>query len=111
MDNQMASITGRTLLFDHTFKIAKYLRQYGALDRLFEAVGTVMNEYGQILTQVFTPTTANTCIEYMLKHLKKRQDEAGCAVDCIYVDNCCKIRGFLTDIFGSTTAVFLDVIT
>ena len=109
MDNQMASITGRTLLFDHTFKIAKYLRQYGASDRLFEAVGTVMNEYGQILTQVFTPTTANTCIQHMLKHLKKRQDQVGCAVDCIYVDNCCKIRGFLTDIFGSSTVVLLDV--
>jgi hypothetical protein len=105
IDNQMGSINGKSLLFDHTFKIAKYLKQYAHSDRLFEAVGTVMNEYGQVVSQVFTPTTGNSCILYMLRNVQKRMD----TIDCIYVDNCCKIRGFLTDIFGPSTKVILDV--
>jgi GTP1/Obg family GTP-binding protein len=68
-----------------------------------------MNKYGQIFTQVFTPTTANACIEHMLQRLQKRQELVGCSVDCIYVDNCCKIRAFLMGIFGSSTVILLDV--
>ena len=105
IDNQMGCIQGKSLLFDHTFKIAKYLKQYASSDRLFEAVGTVMNEYGQVMSQIFTPTTENNCIRFMLESLRARVGE----VDCIYVDNCCKIRGFLTGIFGPSTKVVLDV--
>jgi hypothetical protein len=70
---------------DHTFRIAKYIRQDG--DRPFGALWSCMNEYGEIQSQVFTVGTKFDDYKPSLERLVERLDH----VAAVYIDNCCQV--------------------
>ena len=86
---QMSSLSGEILRFDHTIKLAKYLRTCHSTDSPFNALATVMNDAGQVIAQAFVDDTSNKCLDDTLNALKARLDNQRKIVKAIYVDNCC----------------------
>jgi hypothetical protein len=97
---------------DHTFKVAanigvplpdnKWITQY---DSLF----CIINEKGQVVAWQLTKGTSLTRVEDLLKDLKKRLDKQNVTLDAIYVDNCCHVRKKISEIFGDSIPVKLDL--
>lgn len=58
-----------------------------------------MNEIGQVLTYKLTKGTAISKVEDILKNLKHRFDKQKASCNTIFVDDCCKVRSKLQQIF------------
>ena len=103
----MAIPSSETISFDHTFKVAANIgfhREDGKYDSLY----IVMNGKGQILTWQLTKRTAFSQVETLLKDLKERSQ----MIRTVYmynIDDCCKLRGKISSVFGSDVTVKLDL--
>jgi hypothetical protein len=110
--DRMSDLSAVYLSADHTFKVAanigvrlpdnKWITQY---DSLF----CIINEKGQVVAWQLTKGTSLTRVEDLLKDLKKRLDKQNVTLDAIYVDNCCHVRKKISEIFGDSIPVKLDL--
>lgn len=70
----MSAVKGRFWCLDHTFKIAKFVRDASCYQQL-QAVLTLQNELGKIVAQFFTHTTSMLEVKKGLMLIKGRYDE------------------------------------
>lgn len=94
--------TAEWMSADHTFKVAANIGcmlPNGSWSTQFDSLYIVMNEIGQVLTYKLTKGTAISKVEDILKNLKHRFDKQKASCDTIFVDNCCKVRSKLQQIF------------
>ena len=99
---------GECISFDHTFKVAAnigFLRDDGVWVPQYDSLFIVLNKNGQVLTWQLTKGTAFSQIEILLRELKERASD----LTCVYIDECCKLRGKITSIFGTGVLVKLDL--
>lgn len=90
-------ITGDILSGDHTFKIAKV--PCSNFERIFDAMFSVMNEFGQIVGYWMVCSKSLKEIMPELTAIKKRYSIGGPLV--WYSDQCCQDRGILSSVFPS----------
>ena len=107
----MASIPiGESISFDHTFKIASniigYVREDKKLISEYDSVFFVLNDKGQVLTWQLTKGTSFAEVAMLLQSLDKRPSDK---LKTVYVDNCCKLRNKIKNIFGPHVSVKLDL--
>ena len=94
-ENNMMKLTGKVLLFDHTFKTSKHvgvIREDGKFVGQFQNLFIGVTEIKEVLTWRFTRTTSFLEIIDMVKELKDRHDRADKKVELIIVDDCCHTR-------------------
>jgi hypothetical protein len=94
------SLTGNILCADHTFKVAKV--PFLDHSRIFKALFSVMNEFGQVIAFWMTQGTSLAEVTSALLSIKARYgnaDKDGPLV--FYTDNCCKDRAKYLSIFPS----------
>lgn len=101
---------------DHTFKSVTNIGIYQTRDnhgakwiKQFKSLFLVLNDIGQILSWQLVPDTSYDTIWEMLKEIKERLHTKKKTLREIYVDDCCKVRKKLQDIFGEATLVKLDL--
>jgi len=94
--------TGDTINFDHTFKVAANIG-FHREDSTW--VFIVMNSIGQVLIWQLTEGTAFAQVGTLLEILKERSP----ALQTVYIDDCCKLRGQTISFFGSGISVKLDL--
>ena len=98
------------LRLDHTFKVASnvgYLRSDGKWITQYSSLFIVLNENGEVVAWQLTNSTSLDEVEQTLSKVKERVDKGNDIT--LYVDNCCQVRRKLQQIFGTHTAVKLDV--
>jgi len=103
--------TAKWMSADHTFKVAvniECMLPDGSWSTQFDSLYIVSNEVGQVLTYKLTKGTAMSRVEDILKNLKCRFDQQKATCDTIFVDDCCKVRSKLQQIFPNM-AVKLDL--
>ena len=71
----MQMTTCKIICADHTFKIRKGIIHHGR--RVFEALFSIMNEKGQIVTYWLVPSTKMGAIESEMELLAKRLENQG----------------------------------
>lgn len=97
---ELQIIDGRVLSGDHSRKTAKFIRLQGV--RLFKAVYTLMNEYGQIVGIWFCMTEGLEELRPMLQNVADRFKSYGYTLPLLYyTDVCCKDRKVMKSIFSS----------
>lgn len=74
-----ASRLGQYLCLDHTFRLAKYIRNADGT-QAYLALLSVKNEYGEVVAYWFTHTTSLLEVEEGLTKLQKRYEAAGLPV-------------------------------
>ena len=107
----MAKITATNLIsFDHTFKVAAnigYLRSDGKWVSQYNSVFIVMNQEGLVLGWQFTKSTGMDEVKRLFHGIIERITDFQNLI--IIADNCCSIKGKLTDLFGENVSVKLDI--
>ena len=96
---------------NHTFKVAANIGcklPDGSWSTQFDSLFIVLNEKGQVLIYKLTKGTAMNKVDDILQNLKCRFDEQKVPCTTIFVDDCCKVRGKLLQIFPDMT-VKLDL--
>lgn len=96
--------------FDHTFKVAAnigYLRSDGKWVTQYNSVMIVMNEGGQVMGWQFTKTTSMDEVKRLFLNIRNRIVDLEKLI--IIADNCCSVKGKLSEVFGSNMAVKLDL--
>jgi len=73
----------------------------GSWSTQFDSLYILLNETGQVLTYKLTKGTALSKVEdiHVLKNLKSRLDQQKASCETIFVDDCCKVRSKLQQIF------------
>ena len=107
----MSEKTAKWMSADHTFKVAANIGCMlpdGSWSTQFDSLYIVLNEVGQVLTYKLTKGTAMSRVEDILKNLKCRFDQQKVTCDTIFVDDCCKVRSKLQQIFPNLS-VKLDL--
>ena len=97
-----------SISLDHTFKIASnigYLREDKKWVSEYDSVFFVLNKHGKVLTWQLTKGTSFDQLAVLQDVAERAQNE----LKIIYVDDCCKMRRKITNIFGSNVAVKLDL--
>ncbi|KAK9834596.1 hypothetical protein WJX74_005518 [Apatococcus lobatus] len=84
-ERHMATITGKILCSDHTFRSAKYIRD-SHHKRVYDAFFTVMNECGQVMGQWLTSGQSHAEIKPGLQSVINRFPP-GRGPEIMYVDN------------------------
>jgi len=106
----MANIPiGESISFDHTFKIASnigYIREDKRWITEYDSVFLVLNGKGQVLTWQLTKGTSFAEVTVLLKHLAERPNQQ---LKTVYVDDCCKLRKKISNLFGPNVSVKLDL--
>ncbi|KAJ7382399.1 hypothetical protein OS493_035240, partial [Desmophyllum pertusum] len=95
----MSEKTAHWMSGDHTFKVAANIGPDGSWSTQFDSLYIVLNETGQVLTYKLTKGTTMSKVEDILKNLKCRLDQQKASCETIFVDDCCKVRGKLQQIF------------
>lgn len=107
----MSQITAQDIItFDHTFKVAAnigYLRSDGKWVTQYNSVMIVMNEAGLVTGWQFTKTTSLNEVTQLFCNVHDRMQDLDNLT--IIVDNCCSVRGKLSEVFGSNISVKLDL--
>ena len=101
-----------TISFDHTFKVAAnigYLRGDGKWVTQYESVFIVMNEHGLVMAWQFTRSTSTDEVKKLLIGVQERVDVSKEQGLLIMVDNCCNIKGKLSEVFGDNAKLKLDL--
>ena len=110
---EMSSIVvGNTISFDHTFKVATnigYHREDKVWVSQYDSLFLVMNSNGQIVTWQLTKGTAIDQVDTALKDVFECSKLQKQVIEYVYIDDCCKLRNKLIQIFGSTVHVKLDI--
>ena len=104
--------TAKWMSADHTFKVAANIRcmlPNVSWSKQFDSLYIVMNEIGQALTYKLTKGTAISKVQDILNNLKRRLDQQKASCDTIFVDDCCKVRSKLQQIFPNVL-VKLDML-
>ena len=94
--------TAKWMSADHTFKVAANIGcmlPNGSWSTQFDSLYIVMNEIGQVLAYKLTKGTAISKVQDILNNLKRRLDQQKASCDTIFVDDCCKVRSKLQQIF------------
>ena len=109
---EMTSIPiGESISFDHTFKVGTnigYLREDGRWMKEYDSLFIVLNGKGQVLTWQLTKGTSLDITKMLLQDLVERSHEQ---IKTIYVDDCCKLRNKIKEIFGQNVTVKLRLIS
>ena len=103
---------GETISFDHTFKVAAnigYQREDKVWIPLYDSLFIAMNSDGKVVSWQLTKGTSISQIEQCLYSINCRARDKGLPITSVYVDDCCKLRNKIQSIFGSQTAVKLDI--
>lgn len=96
----MQIINGDVLCGDHSRKTAKFIRLKGV--RIFKALYTLMNGYGQVVGIWFCMTESMEELQPLLKNVAKRYESFGFTGPLLfYTDSCCKERKTLKNIFAT----------
>jgi len=108
--HEMACITvDDTISFDHTFKVAAnigYLREDKKWINEYNSILLVLNKHGKVITWQLTKGTSITQSDCLFEDVAER---AKGTLKTIYVDDCCKMRHKLKEIFGKDIVVKLDL--
>jgi hypothetical protein len=92
-------IGGDIFQMDHSFKITKLLAKVGG-EKVFEALFTMTNEYGEIRQQFFAHTKGHNDMRHALEKLHNARTEMGQGnIKAFYTDNVVADKAFLEDIF------------
>lgn len=109
----MCSIpVSNSISFDHTFKVASnigYFREDKVWVEQYDSLFLVMNSNGQIVTWQFTCGTSLDQVQMVLQGVYECSKQQCQVIDCIYIDDCCKLRNKLEKILGNKVQVKLDV--
>lgn len=100
---------GTSISFDHTFKVASnigYLREDKKWINVYDSLFLVLNDQGKIVTWQLTKGTSFEEVVALLQNLVSRSDEN---LKTVYVDDCCKLRNKIENIFGKNISVKLDI--
>ena len=107
---EMASMPiGESISFDHTFKIASnigYVRVDKKWITEYDSVFLVLNDKGQVLTWQLTKGTSFGEVTVLLQSLAERPSDQ---LKTVYVDDCCKLRNKIKNVFGPHISVKLDL--
>jgi hypothetical protein len=96
MDSKVCDIQSKMLKIDHTFSLPEYIGLGGG-EKLFHALFTAMNEYGEIRLQFFAPTKGFTQLQGVFDSFKQTCiDRSYQLPQIIYTDNCCGDRNFIS---------------
>ena len=108
--SEIASVKmGSTISFDHTFKVAANIlditekMEYGLV-----STTAFLNGNGQVVTWQLTSSTSLDQVQSVLRCVSERSKKQQQPIECIYVDDCCKVRKKLQTIFGDKVEVKLD---
>lgn len=111
-NHAMTQISAISLSLDHTFRISKNVGFKRSSDgkwiTQYKCVFIVLNEKGQVMRWKFTPGEAFEHIKPLLVEIRESLANKTCTLSHIIVDNCCKLRSCLQDVFGPTP-IKLDV--
>ena len=83
-----------------------YLREDGRWMKEYDSLFIVLNGKGQVLTWQLTKGTSLDITKMLLQDLVERSHEQ---IKTIYVDDCCKLRNKIKEIFGQNVTVKLDL--
>ena len=100
---------GEYISFDHTFKVASnigYLREDKQWINVYDSLFLVLNDRGKIVTWQLTKGTSFEEVTALLQNLASRSDDN---MRTVYVDDCCKLRSKIENVFGKTVSVKLDL--
>ena len=107
---EMESIpVGQSISFDHTFKIASnigYVREDSRWITVYDSVFLVLNADGKVITWQLTKGTTFDEVTVLLQNLASRSNGN---LKNIYVDDCCKLRKKIENVFGNNVSVKLDL--
>lgn len=110
------SINQDWICCDHTFKSAMnigiYQQKTGSRAKWvkqFKALFLVLNDVGQTLTWKLVQDTSYDSLLEVLGEIKQRFIDQEKVLREIYVDDCCKVRKKLEDIFGNQVMIKLDI--
>ena len=101
-----------SISFDHTFKVATnigHLRPDGIWVPQYDSLFLVLNSQGSVLTWQLTKGTSFSKITRLLQDLNDRAAAQKRKVKYVYVDDCCKLRKAIQNVFGAETTVKLDL--
>lgn len=108
-EHEMSQLAASTISCDHTFKVSKNIvafREAGSkFVSQFQNLFIVLNDKKEVIEWRFTKTCAFEEIKDLLESLQRRP---GVQLNCIYLDDCCKMRRLYQDVFVGV-AVKLDV--
>ena len=100
---------GTSISFDHTFKVASnigYLREDKKWINVYDSLFLVLNDQGKIVSWQLTKGTSFQEVVALLQNLGSRSDEN---LRTVYVDDCCKLRNKIENVFGKNISVKLDI--
>ena len=108
--NEMITIlVTDSISFDHTFKVASnigYLREDKKWISVYDSLMLVLNGDGKVLSWQLTKGTSFVEISSLLQDIARRAQNQ---LKIIYVDDCCKLRNKIREIFGYNITVKLDL--
>jgi hypothetical protein len=103
ISKQFSSTKAKWISCDHTFKTAANIGYQRDADKKwikqYKAVFCILNEKGQVLQWQFTSSEGFDEVRPMFENLKERFENMGTKLSGIFVDNCCKWRDSLSQIF------------
>lgn len=110
LNKKMMELSGNVLKSDHSFKVPKHIMQLNG-NKIFEALYTVTNEFGEIRSQMLTfdkshyqvsESFSNFKVTNLLKSLEEGLRMMGNpAPKLFYVDDAAQSKFFLENIFPS----------
>jgi hypothetical protein len=96
MDSKVSDIKSEILKIDHTFSLPEYIG-LGSGEKLFHALFTAMNEYGEIRLQFLAPTKGFIQLEGVFEKFRNTCIERSYSLPrIIYTDNCCGDRRWIS---------------
>ena len=108
--NEMIAIPiSESISFDHTFKVASnigYLREDKKWISVYDSLMLVLNGDGKVLTWQLTKGTSFSEITSLLQDIARRAQNQ---LKIVYVDDCCKLRNKIREVFGYNITIKLDL--
>jgi len=108
--HEMTSIEiGKSISFDHTFKIASnigYIREDKRWINEYDSVLLIMNNKGKVVSWQLTKGTSMLQVDKLFADLAQRAKDT---LETVYVDDCCKLRNKIQETFGKNVSVKLDL--
>jgi hypothetical protein len=97
MDSKISDVKSEVLKIDHTFSLPEYIGLAGG-EKLFHALFTAMNEYGEIRLQFLAPTKGFTQLDGVFKRFQETcANRSYNLPKIIYTDNCCGDRKWISN--------------
>ena len=112
LSNIHALEVSEAISFDHTFKVATnigHLRKDGVWVPQYDSLFLVLASNGHVLTWQLTKGTSLGQVYQLLQDLHDRATSQKRKIKYVYVDDCCKLRKAIQNIFGGEVVVRLDL--